>query len=158
MPVELTIDGYGERKFTGRIGRINPSTEPGTRAVLVYVALPNREATLRTGMFGTGRIALAAAGRVPTLPSSAVRTDGGQTYVWGIVDNKLVRRTVLLGRRDEEAGRVEVKTSLPADLPILVAKFDNLKEGAPALVRTDADKPRSGDEASRAPPPKRAAS
>ncbi|HET7033155.1 MAG TPA: efflux RND transporter periplasmic adaptor subunit, partial [Casimicrobiaceae bacterium] len=30
--VELTIDGFGERRFTGRIERMNPSTEPGTRA------------------------------------------------------------------------------------------------------------------------------
>ncbi len=40
--VELTIDGFGERKFTGRIERMNPSTEPGTRAILVYVGIPNR--------------------------------------------------------------------------------------------------------------------
>jgi len=42
---------------------------------------------------------------------------------------------VLIGRRDDDAGRVELKTALPADTPVLSAKFDNLKEGAPALVR-----------------------
>jgi len=135
MPVELTVDGYGDRRFTGRIGRINPATEPGTRAILVYVALPNKDATVRAGMFATGRIGLAAAPAERTLPGSAVRTEGSESYVWTIDDGRLARRTVLLGRRDDEAGTVEIRTPLPPDLPILAARFENLKVGAPAVVR-----------------------
>jgi RND family efflux transporter MFP subunit len=138
MAVELAIDGFGERRFNGRVERINPSTEPGTRAFLVYIGIPNGERLLRGGMFATGRIALARAAPVPTLPLSAVRTEGGQAYLWAIDDGKLLRRTVLLGRRDDEAGCVEIKSALPASLPILAARFDNLKEGAPALVKAPA--------------------
>jgi RND family efflux transporter MFP subunit len=72
---------------------------------------------------------------VATLPSTAVRTEAGVSYVWTIVDGKLAKRTVVIGRRDDDAGRVEVKSELPAGVPVLSAKFDNLKEGAPALVR-----------------------
>jgi len=86
-------------------------------------------------MFATGRIALAASGPVATLPSTAVRTEAGQTYVWTVESNKLVKRIVVTGRRDEAAGRVEVKTGLPQDVPVLAAKFDNLKDGAPAIVK-----------------------
>jgi RND family efflux transporter MFP subunit len=136
MPVELVVDGFGERRFNGTIGRINPSTEPGTRAFFVYVALPNRDAALRAGMFATGRIALAASAPAPTLPLTAIRTEAGQSYVWTIADGKLAKRIVVTGRRDDEAGRVEVKTPLPAGTHVLGARFDNLKEGAPALVRT----------------------
>ena len=39
-PVELVIDGFGERRFKGRVERINPATEPGTRSILVYVGIP----------------------------------------------------------------------------------------------------------------------
>lgn len=145
MSVELAIDGFGERRFTGRVERINPATEPGTRAIIVYVGLPNADRSLRGGMFATGRIALAAPAPVATLPSTAIRTDSGQTYVWAIADGKLVRRNVIVGRRDEERGRVEIRTPLPADLPILAARFDNLKEGAPALVKAPtADKAKPG--------------
>jgi membrane fusion protein, multidrug efflux system len=135
MPVEFNVDGYGERRFTGRIERINPSTEPGTRALLVYVGLPNPDAVLRSGMFATGRIALAAGIPAPTLPIAAVRSEAGQSFVWVIDKGKLSRRIVMLGRRDNDNGLVEIKTALPADLPILSARFDNLKDGAPALVR-----------------------
>jgi len=133
--VELTIDGFGERKFTGRIERMNPSTEPGTRAILVYVGIPNGDGALRGGMFATGRIALAASSPVATLPATAVRVEAGQTYVWTVESGKLVKRLVVIGRRDEGAGRIEVKTELPRDAAVLAAKFDNLKDGAPAIVK-----------------------
>ena len=135
MSVDLAVDGFTDRKFTGRIERINPSTEAGTRAILVFVGIPNEAQALRGGMFATGRIALAAGAPVPTLPATAVRTEAGQSYIWTIQGGKLAKKTVLIGRRDDDAGRVELKTALPADTPVLAAKFDNLKEGAPALVR-----------------------
>jgi RND family efflux transporter MFP subunit len=135
MPVELAVDGFGERRFSGRIERINPATEPGTRAIIVYVGLPNPEATLRSGMFATGRIALATSAPAPTLPLAAVRTEAGQSYVWTIDKGRLVRRVVSLGRRDEEAGRIEVLTVLPPNQPVLAARFDNLKEGATVIVK-----------------------
>lgn len=135
MPVELAVDGFGERKFAGRIGRINPSTEPGTRAIMIYVGLRNPDAALRSGMFATGRVALAASEPIATLPIGAVRTEAGQSYVWTIEGGKLARRIVVLGRRDEAAGRVEIRTPLPATAPVLASRFDNLKDGAPALVK-----------------------
>ena len=145
MPVDLAIDGFGERRFSGRIERINPATEAGTRAILVYVGIPNADRSLRGGMFATGRIALAADAPAPTLPQTAIRTEAGQTFVWSIDNGKLVRRIVVIGRRDDEAGRVEVKTPLPADLSILAARFDNLKDGAPALVKaTPPEKAKAG--------------
>jgi len=135
MPVQLNVDGYGERRFEGRVERINPSTEPGTRAIIVYVSLPNPDATLKSGMFSTGRIALSASAPAPTLPVAAVRSEAGQSYVWTVDGGKLARRIVVTGRRDETNGRIEIKTPLPAQLPVLAARFDNLKEGAPALVK-----------------------
>ena len=139
--VELTIDGFGERRFTGRVERINPATEPGTRAILVYVGIPNADGALRGGMFATGRIALAASAPVPTLPATAVRTEAGQTFVWTVEGGKLVKRIVMTGRRDDAAGRVELKTALPPDTPVLAANFDNLKDGAPAIVKAPVPAP-----------------
>jgi RND family efflux transporter MFP subunit len=135
MTVELAVDGFGERKFAGRIARINPSTEPGTRAILVYVALRNPDAALRSGMFANGRVALAASEPIASLPQAAVRTEAGQSFIWVIVDGKLARRIVTLGRRDEVAGLVELRSALPKNLPVLATRMENLKEGSPALVK-----------------------
>ena len=137
MPVELSIDGFGDRRFKGTIERINPMTEAGTRAIIVFVHIPNADRALRGGMFGTGRVTLAAGTPVPTLPVNAIRTEAGQTVVWAIDKGKLTRRQVVLGARDAAAGRVEVKTPLPAGVPVLSTRFDNLKEGAPAMVKAE---------------------
>ena len=135
MKVALAIDGFGDRRFTGTIDRINPTTEAGTRAILVYIHIPNPDAALRGGMFGTGRVTLAAGAPVPTLPSVAIRTEAGQTFIWTIENGKLARRIVTVGGRDDAAGRVEIKNALSPGIPVLAAPFDNLKAGAPALVR-----------------------
>ena len=139
--VELSIDGFGERRFTGRIERMNPSTEPGTRAILVYVGIPNPDGALRGGMFATGRVARAASLPVATLPATAIRTEAGQSFVWTVEGGKLVKRGVVIGKRDDAAGRIEVKTTLPADVPVLAARFDNLKDGAPAIVKATSPAP-----------------
>ncbi len=112
MPVELSTEGFGERRFQGQVERINPMTEAGTRAILVFVRIPNPDAVLRGGMFATGRIRLAAGAPVPTLPDTAIRTEAGQNFVWGIENGKLLRRIVVIGKKDEAAGRTEVKTEL----------------------------------------------
>jgi RND family efflux transporter MFP subunit len=96
MAVELTIDGFGDRSFAGSVERINPMTEAGTRAILVFVQIPNPDAALKGGMFASGRIRLAAGAPVPTLPVAAIRTEAGQTFVWTIEGGKLIRRNVLL--------------------------------------------------------------
>ena len=89
-------------------------------------------------MFANGRIALAASAPIAALPLTAVRNEAGQNFVWVVADGKLARRVVTLGRRDEASGLVEVKSALPADLPVLATRFENLKEGAPALVKAPA--------------------
>ena len=135
MKVALAIDGFGDRRFTGTIERINPTTEAGTRAIVVFIHIPNPDAVLRGGMFGTGKVTLAAGAPVPTLPAIAVRTEAGQNFVWTIEEGKLTRRIVTVGRRDDTVGRVEIKNALSPGVPVLAAPFDNLKVGAPALVR-----------------------
>ncbi len=141
MKVELTIDGFGEQRFSGKIERINPSTEPGTRAFLVYVGIPNAQGVLRGGMFATGRVAIAAQAPTPTLPVSAIRTRSGTVLRLGDRFGKLVRRNVMSGGATRIPAASSSRPRCRADLPILGSKFDNLKEGAPALVKAESVTP-----------------
>ena len=146
MPVELAIDGFGDRRFTGSIERINPTTEAGTRAIIVFVQIPNKDRALRGGMFASGKVTLAAGPAVPTLPQTAVRSESGQTVIWSIDNGRLVRRQVVVGARDATSGRIEIRTPIGADLPVLAARVDNLREGAPAVIKPgQAAQPESAD-------------
>lgn len=134
MAASVNIEGIRGRSFAGRVERINPSTEPGTRTVNIYVSLPNEEALLKAGMFA--RVVLTTEPEVESLalPMSAVRSDGQQSYVWVIADGKLVHRNVSTGRRDERVQWVEVTSGLTPNDVVLATKFDNLKDGLAAKV------------------------
>ncbi len=58
----------------------------------------------------------------------------GQDHVWVIEDGLLARRAVTVGRRDERMGKVEVLQGVTPTSQVLAARFDNLREGAKALV------------------------
>lgn len=134
MPAQVEIEGLPGRRIAGRVERINPSTEPGTRTINIYVSLPNEESLLRAGMFARVALVTSAEAEVPALPVSALRVENGTTFVWTVSDGKVVRRLVETGRRDERAQWVEITGGLtPADV-VLATKFDNLRDGLAAKV------------------------
>jgi hypothetical protein len=58
--------------------------------------------------------------------------------VWTVEKGQLLRRTVTTGRRDPVMGRAEVLDGLAAGVPVLGARFDNLREGAKARIVANA--------------------
>ena len=133
--VRFTVDGFEGKSFAGRVERINPTAEPGSRTVTVYIAVPNPDLLLRGGSFASGALDLVASAPRPTLPLSAIRSENGQSFVWLIQDGKLARRSVVLGRRDEAAGLVQLAEALPAAAPVVAARVDGLREGNPAVLK-----------------------
>ncbi len=138
MRAGLSVDGMPDRTFEATVNRINPATEPGTRSIVVFLTVPNPDHVLKSGMFANGNIRLAASVPKPTLPLAAIQSDAGVPIVWTIEGGKLARRTAVLGARDDASGYVEIKSGVPADTPVLASKFDNLKEGGPAIAKIKA--------------------
>ncbi|MGH6623011.1 MAG: efflux RND transporter periplasmic adaptor subunit, partial [Burkholderiaceae bacterium] len=101
MLTQVDIEGLPGRRFAGRVERINPSTEPGTRTINVYVSISNEEALLKAGMFAKVVLATIPESEVQALPLSAVRSDNNGSFVWVVADGKLARRNVATGKRDE---------------------------------------------------------
>ncbi len=129
----VRIEGQSD-DVAGRIDRIAPAAEAGTRAIGVVVALDNKGERFRAGQYAQARVELADPSERMTVPSGAVGQASGQDFVWAIEKGALVRRIVVTGRRDPASGRVEVVKGLGTDAQILAVRFDNLKEGAPARV------------------------
>lgn len=134
MPAQISVEGIDGRKFEGRVERINPSAEPGTRTINIYVSLANEGSLLKAGMFARVLLTISPEIEVPALPLSAVRTEAAQTFVWVVVDQKLARRNIVTGKRDERAQLVEVTSGLAPGDVVLATKFDNLKDGLAAKV------------------------
>jgi len=131
---DVQIEGLSGQHFRGRVERINPSADPGSRSIDLYVSFANEHNLVRTGMFATVRLHLAADRETPTLPLAAIQSDAGQSVVWAIKDGRLARHVVSVGRRDQQAQLAEILGGLDADAQVLASRFDNLKDGAAARI------------------------
>jgi len=118
----------------GRIDRIAPMAEAGTRGIRVVVLLSNPDERFRAGQYASALVALDDPAQRLTVPAAAVGQASGQDFVWTLENGTLVRRIVITGRRDKVNNRVEVTTGITPATQVLAARFDTLKEGAPARI------------------------
>lgn len=137
MPVQVAVEGVAQA-VEGRIARIAPAAETGTRSIGVTVELANPGERLRAGQYALATVQLPDDRQRLVLPTTAIGSNAGQSHVWAIENGLLARRAVTTGREDAAKGRVEVITGVNADTRVLVARFDNLREGAKALVTSNA--------------------
>ena len=133
QPVTVHIEGF-EKAVTGRIDRIAPAAETGTRAIGVVVTIANPDERLRAGQYAQASVQFDDPQQRLSVPVAAIGQASGQDFVWTIEKGSLTRRIVITGRKDPASGRVEVLQGLTPQAEVLAARFDNLKEGALAKV------------------------
>ena len=121
QPVKLTLDAYSGKAVTGRVARIEPVAETGTRLVAVYVHVSNARHELVAGLFATGLILNPGSETpMPAVPRTAIRADGNQNVAYVIEGDQLTKRTVTLGGEDANRGLVEIRSGLKAGEKVLV--------------------------------------
>ena len=148
----LDVDGRAQ-PLAARVSRINPSTQAGTRSVMVYLATdPSTDTAsgLRQGLFARGTIALERQSAL-LAPASAVRIDQARPYVLAVVDGKVAQRSVTLGARGEISldGRTEAAVELLGDAlapgtTLLRGTVGQVRDGTPVKPPAAADAPGSG--------------
>jgi membrane fusion protein (multidrug efflux system) len=133
LPVQVRVEGVAD-VVAGQIARIAPAAEAGSRAIGVTIAIDNPKEAFRAGQYALAEVTLADPTQRLTLPETAIGSTSGQTHVWLIENGSLARRAVITGRRDAGTGRVEIVQGLNPGAQVLAARFDNLREGAKAVV------------------------
>ena len=144
------VDGFGERVFEGRVERINPTTEQGSRSITLYISVANRDGALKGGMFAKGQIVLDRTSAAVVIPASAVRDEAGQTYVFTIEDGKIAKRAVRVGVTEPQQGLIEVKSGLEEGLNVVSARVTGLKPGAAAVMKVPTSAPATAPAATSA--------
>jgi membrane fusion protein (multidrug efflux system) len=131
--VQFRVDGFGERNFVGKVVRINPSTEAGSRAMLVYIGVDNGDDLLRAGMFAKGAVTTEKSAAHALLPLSAVRAGEGalrgEDVVYRVDGGKVVAQPVKLGLRNQDEGLVEALDGIQAGATVLALPLDGVKPG-----------------------------
>ena len=135
------VDGFGDRAFEGRVERINPTADAGSRAITLYISVANRDGALKGGMFAKGSIVLDRTSASAVIPATAVREEAGQTYVYTIEGGRIAKRAVKIGATEPQQGLVEVKSGLDNGMHVVSARVTGLKPGSPAVLKPPANAP-----------------
>ena len=132
-PALLSIDGISG-PITAKVARINPSTQAGSRSIMVYLSVQG-QAALRQGMFAKGQIELARKSTL-ALPLSAIRTDRAKPYVLQLEREQVRLREVTLGPQGEVDGQpwVEISAGLQAGAEVLAGNVGAIRDGAPVRL------------------------
>lgn len=129
----VTLDAFPGRALEGRIRRIFPSADPGTRLVPVEVALaPDAASFVKPGFLARVQFDLAEREGAVLVASGAVVGAGGSQSVFVVQDGRAVRRTVETGLTSE--GRVEILSGLEPGEAIIVVGNNGLRDGADVRV------------------------
>jgi membrane fusion protein (multidrug efflux system) len=132
--VRFKVDGFPQRDFAGKVARISPTAEAGSRSMLVYISVDNSDAALRGGMFAKGAITTERSAVTPVVPLAAVRDEKGQKVVYTVEANKVVAHPVTLGMRNEDEGVAVVTSGLDQGASVIVARLEGVKPGSKVRV------------------------
>jgi membrane fusion protein, multidrug efflux system len=128
--VQFRVDGFDGRTFSGKVARINPATETGSRAMIVYVDVANPDGLLRAGMFAKGTVVTEKSAAHPLLPLGAVRQQDGRDVVYRVEAGKVVVQPVKLGLRNGDEGLVEALEGATPGMTVLAVPLDGVKPGS----------------------------
>ena len=134
--ITFKVDGFDDRAFKGKVERINPSTEAGSRSISIFVTLPNEDSALKGGMFANGTLAAVSRTAVTSIPISALIEEGGQTFVFALKDGAVERKPITIGARSPERGLAEIRDGIALGTEVITVKADGLKHGSKAVVKS----------------------
>jgi RND family efflux transporter MFP subunit len=136
-PVEFGVSGF-DRRFTGKIERINPAVDPATRQVRIYVSIPNAEHSLVAGLFAEGRVATDSR-RAVAVPASAVDRRGTSPVIHRIKGGKVDVVPVELGVQDEAAELVEIHSGVAKGDTVLLGSAQAVTPGSPVRITAEGE-------------------
>jgi HlyD family secretion protein len=125
--VDLQVDAYQGRTFTGKVSRISPGVNPSTRAFPFEALVTNTDTVLKPGTFARVHIESGKTDDVLTLPYAALQYRYGVNRVFVVAGDKLVMRELAVGQRLGE--RIEVLSGVQAGERVALTDVDTLADG-----------------------------
>jgi RND family efflux transporter MFP subunit len=117
---------YPERRFEGRISRIDSRGDPVMRQVRIEATVANADDLLRPGMSFQVQLHLPG-GRFIAVPELALQWDRAGAHVWAVREGRAVRVPVRLVRRLQAQALVD--GALQAGEAVVVEGVQRLRDG-----------------------------
>ncbi len=135
QPVRLVPEAATEDvSFAGRVRDISPVVDPKTGTVKVTVEVLDRSANVRPGAFVRAEIETDLREDTVLVPKIAVVKEGGQEFIFVVVNDRAERRRVELGYT--RSGAVEVLNGIAEGEKIIVAGHTALEHGEAVDILT----------------------
>lgn len=141
--VELSVEAFPDRKFTGRIWRISPAVDQSKRMFIVEALIDNAKGELKPGGYAHARVSTDRIERIRLAPTRAI------TYLYGsnkayVVrpDNTIEARDLKLGDRFER--EVEVLEGLEEGEHIAITELARLDTGTKVAIAPEGAGERRG--------------
>lgn len=125
--INVTVDAFPNRKFTGRIVRIGPSLDEKTRALTVEAEVANSGNLLRPGMFAKSQLITSANAPAVMVPQRAIVTAAGLSKVFVIENDRAVERIVKTGATDGDL--IEIAEGVKSGEAVATTNQDKLQTG-----------------------------
>jgi HlyD family secretion protein len=133
----ITLDAYPDTTFRGEVRQVVPTADRQRATVQVKVTILDRDPRILPEMgakvdFLEPEQPRTAGTATPArtsirVPSAALKSDGGASYVWLVRDGKLTKRPVTPG--PVSAGFLEIRSGLAGGEQLLVGGVDTPTEG-----------------------------
>jgi RND family efflux transporter MFP subunit len=132
-PVELHVDAYPGRTFTGKVTRISPAVNTATRAFPFEAAVPNADADLKPGTFARVHVESGKVDDVLTLPYAALQYRYGVNRVFVVSADRLAMRELQVGERLGD--RIEIASGVKEGERVAVTDVETLNDGDRVAVK-----------------------
>lgn len=133
MEAEVRVDSFPGRTFKGVVYLINPTLDPGTRTAEVEIHIPNRNLTLRSGMFAHVRLFLGQREALVIPRDALINLPGTGNYYVFLAWFGYARQTnVTIGI--SQGNYVEVLKGLKPREPVIIKGQGRLRDGSPVVV------------------------
>lgn len=131
MPAEIQLDAFPDERFAGKVHMIVPTADRTKASVLVKVRFLDKNTKVMPEMsakvsFLTRPVGPGEDRPLMTVPAASVVSDGGQTHVFTIHDDRVKKAPVKAGRKIGEA--VEV-SGVAEGQAIVLSPPNGLKDG-----------------------------
>lgn len=136
MHATVRLDAFAGRSFETTVSEIRPAatlTPTGGTVFPVYLGLSGRDANVLLGMKGDVTIEVSRVEGVTTVPIEALFDEAGETFVYVVEDNRLVRTRVEVGTLTETA--VEILSGVSEGDEVALSSATEFEDGMTVRVR-----------------------
>lgn len=121
-----------DARFNAWVKRISPVIDPQSGTFGVTVGVRDVAEMLRPGLFVNVQIVTETRADALLVPKRALVYEGGQRYIFAVIDGRAVKRPLVAGFEDSQ--NVEAVSGLESGAQVIVLGQNGLRDGSPVRV------------------------